>query len=59
MDLPEYRCIVFQQNRSKENGPDEMDERFADLKKFIDKRTKELCLKHEKIGQELDKVFTT
>lgn len=36
-----------------------MDERFGDLKKFIDKRTKELCLKHESIGEELDKVFTT
>lgn len=36
-DLPEYRCIVFQQSRNGENGPDEMDERFDELKKFIAK----------------------
>ena len=34
-ELPEYRCIVFQQCRNGENGPDGMDERFEALKKFI------------------------
>ena len=34
-----------------------MDARFDDLKKFIDKRTKELCGKHDDIGSEMVKIY--
>jgi hypothetical protein len=56
-DLPEYRCIVFQKDRSNEDGNDDMDKRFEDLKKFIDKRTKTLCANHEGVSNKLNDIF--
>lgn len=56
-DLPEYRCLVFQKDRGNEAGEDEMDRRFEDLKKFIDKRTRTLCSNHESIEKNLSEVF--
>lgn len=57
-DLPEYRCIVFQQSRNGENGPDEMDERFDGLRKFIAKQNKQILVKHEEIGEDMATVLT-
>ena len=56
-ELPEYRCLVFQQSRNGETGPDEMDERFDELKKFIAKQNRQILGKHDEIGSDMQRVL--